>query len=296
MLDEVVLRLSGTIGLLIGLPILVRASYGLRHTTLCAACGWAIGGFLIWVVGWVMSVLTSILERGRADQLWYAAVVLLLCPFISVLGAKRPGSRVWNWFVIIPLVLVLFWPAVVLWKPTMQGQALLLEGPALVGFLLVLVMGTGNYFGTQFTVPSILAGIALLLAVGSFSAVGGEQCSDPQHLRLWATVCLSAAIVVAAAISRSVSNVPSGCDRIWIDFRNQFGIVWASRIQVRINDAVKRENLPARLTIHGLIWADESVNDDVKSQTEIRYEHLLRWWLRRFVDPEWVDQRMQSND
>jgi len=41
-------------------------------------------------------------------------------------------------------------------------------------------------------------------------------------------------------------------DRVWRDFQDLFGIVWARRVQERFNDDARRQRLAVRLGMHGL--------------------------------------------
>ena len=41
----------------------------------------------------------------------YFATTMLLTPLVTTLGARRPGIAPWHWFVVLPMVVVLQWPA-----------------------------------------------------------------------------------------------------------------------------------------------------------------------------------------
>ncbi len=290
-----VLQIAGTVGIAVSLGLTVQAKRELRHTTLTTAQRWATAAVALWAVAWGTTVLSSSLTAGIADQFWYATAVTSLCPFVAVLGAKRPGARVWNWFVLIPLLLVMEWPAVVTLRDIQPEESLLLETPTIVGFALVAVMGTGNYLGTRFSLAAVLVFAALLLLVVPLGDSVSNDLADRVTNRRWATVCFSAGIVSAALAGRQRSTVVLPEDRAWIDFRNGFGIVWAKRIQDRVNDSATKENWPAELTTQGLAWKDRDVDSAARERTLERYQHTLRWLLRRFVDVEWLDRRFGKN-
>ena len=54
---------------------------------------------------------------------------------------------------------------------------------------------------------------------------------------------------------------------------------------------------PARLGERGIEWRPPSSVAGMEidtQQTEARMQQTFRWLLRRFVDPEWIDERVQK--
>ena len=226
-----------------------------------------------------------------ADQLWYAVAIIMLCPGIAVLGARRPGSRVWSWFVVLPMLLVLGWPALMMWGRGFQISPLYLERPAVICYMLVLVMGSGNYWGTRLTGASMLLVFALVLLIANSSDLFPSMFPGPKMGRIGATLCISAAFAIASRQMRRPLLVASPLDRLWLEFRDSFGIVWARRIQDRMNQTAQSENWPVRLQMHGFV---STLGDNCENpEPADRIEHAFRWQLRRFVDPEWIDQRLE---
>jgi hypothetical protein len=271
--------------------LLIPARRYLRYTTLLGAWHWMLAGWGMWGLS-AATHLTDAVSLGMGDQLWYLTAVILLCPLIAVLGAKRPGSRAWAAFVLVPLVVVLGWPAVTAWDFRLHVAPLQLETPAFLGYVLVLVMGAGNYIGTRFALASILWGAALLLLVVPLTAIAPASFPEREAARQWATVCLAGAVWVAALQARRPSSADSGLDRLWLDFRDNFGIVWAKRILDRMNDTAVREQWPAQLGAFGIEWQDDGLDPAARKHTEARIEHTFRWLLRRFVDEPWIDRRL----
>ena len=109
---ENVVPILGAVSLLLVVPVLFRVRRFVRGTTLVTAWRWAAAAWIV-LGRRVERRIISFLPASLQDQLWYAAAILGLCPPIAVLGAKRPGSRVWAAFVVLPLVLVFAWPALV---------------------------------------------------------------------------------------------------------------------------------------------------------------------------------------
>lgn len=321
------LRVCGLCGLAIAVTILVRGRIALKHTTLTTASSWSIVSALIWTACWAAEGMFPQMSEGLADRLWYATAVLALCPPMSVLGARRPTTRVWPWFVVLPMILVLASPLAVSWGEPGELSRLRLETPVFIGFGLVLVMSAGNYVGTRFTLSAALFIIAVAMLVATLAEAVPDQIVQPYRFRLWATALLSAAtlfgyrsatkrprrISAPAAKHGTFESRIEGADRLWCDFRNTFGIVWARRLLDRINSVAVEEEWPARLELQGFVWhdsavlpdsavsshSDESVDTAAPADERIeravgRMEHTLRWLLRRFCDPQWIDERLDS--
>jgi len=298
-----VVRILGTVGLISVVPVLYHGRTALRHTSLTADWWWLLAGVLLWDIAWITTILTHHVPRGVGDVLWYTTGVLLVCPPVAVLGARRPAARVWAWFVLVPLVLILSLPVIGLWNSGLGP--LEIEVPAMAGYLLVLVMGTGNYIGTRNTTAAILLMGALGLLVIPLSSVMPFSESTVEHGRVAATIL---AVLASNGIVRRPRRPPAGSgtpddlerlrplNRLWIDFRDTFGIVWAQRIRERVNATAGSEDWPVRLDRNGFVL----VADDDKTATDLRtrerIEQTLRWLLRRFVDPVWIDRRLAEEE
>lgn len=299
---DVILKVIGTAGLLGTGLIMAGARRALRGTTLRTAWGWAAAALVLWTAVWTADVLVAAIPPVLTDQLWYAVSLVMLCSLVAVLGARSPGARVWSWFVLLPLLLVLGWPAMTAWYAGVPTNRLHLELPALLGYGLVLLMSAGNYLGTRFSLPAILLAAALALLVVPLATTGLGFLSESEPTRLWATIALAASAVLALKQAASVARPASDSEQdatlrpfngLWIEFRDCFGIVWAKRILERVNDRAQAEGWPARLHMEGLVWSRDHVDEQTRRWTAERIDHTLRWLLRRFVDPEWIDARLK---
>jgi hypothetical protein len=305
----------GTLGLLSILPLLVRMRAALRGTTLVTAWNWGAAGVGLWCLAWAVTIFFPAAAPGLTDQIWYAAALVLLCSTIAVLGAKRPGSRVWSGFVLVPLLFVLGWPALFAWRGGGLPDRLYLSREAALTYSFVCVMGVGNYLGTRFALSGVLHGLGLLGIVASVAALRWSWLSDPATCRIGATFCLSAAVWHSWLQRPPRRELLSPLDRVWIDFRDAFGLVWARRIQDRFNDTAQKSRWPARLELDGLHWqataspSDNTASDEAAAPTALpaatpaetdgagpAMEAALRWLLRRFVDPDWIDARLSPEN
>jgi len=276
--------------------VLARLRAGIRGTALEPAWRWAVFVWMTWLIVTAVTV-ESFPGHPWSGILWYFCAILALTPPIAVLGARRPTFRAWTWFVLVPLVLIFAWPLVPSVRDPRGAASFNIEEPVVVGYALVLVMGAGNYLGLRHTLAALLWMAGLLLVVLPLCPATSGWAPAAQAGRLWGTLCLVAAawIVDRQAGWRrgAAANAIPRIDRLWCDFRDLFGIVWARRIQERFNDDARQKGLPFRLGIHGLVDASGmtfGVNSDPGSLAAA--EMSLRWLLQKFVDPDWIDRRL----
>jgi len=272
----------------------VKLRAGVCGTTLTTSASWGIAVASCWFLAATLSATISQANPSWQDQLWYWTAVLSLVPPIAVLGAKRPGSEAWNFFVLLPLVCVLGWPALTVWSSSGPG-ALRVESPVLIGFVLVLVMGCGNYVATRLALPALLYALAVVLVLAPCSTAT-TQLASPATLRTAGMVLMALSVFSArSVIVRGTSQEP-GPERVWRDFQELFGIVWMKRAMDRINiEFAEREQWPARLGPDGLEWSAPPT-DDQRAATQARLIYSLHWLLRRFVDPEWIETRLTGSE
>ncbi|WP_437205622.1 hypothetical protein [Planctomicrobium sp. SH664] len=262
----------------------------LKQTSLTSAWNWGLLAQLAWLAS-TAGALFQWQPAPRLDHLWYWTCVLSLCPLISVLGARRPTNRVWNLFIILPLLAVLGWPALTELWGTQQLSPLRLQAPVYLGFVLVLVMGTGNYLGTRFGLPVVLAAVAVGIVLVPFSTQMALSEESTRLVRSVAALFWGTALWGGHRAAERPVVEESPFDRVWFDFRDAFGIVWSIRIQERINATARKDHWSSRLGPLGFEWTTEVPPAD-REKTLHNLEHALRWHLRRFVENEWIDQRL----
>jgi len=289
------LKILGTIGLLSAYPLLYYVYGPLSLTALTSAWRWLAAGVTAWLAAWTATILFPLCPAAIADQMWYAVALLMVCPAIAVLGARRPGTLVWTWFVLVPLLLVLGWPALTAWDSRLQVAPLDIEKPAIVAYGLVLIMGTGNYFRTRFSLSAVCLLVALVLLIVPFSSAAPVPFADRDGSRIWATLSLAAAFATAFLSGRRTAVAVTPLHRVWIDFRDSFGIVWAKRAMDRINVAAENEHWPVRLELDGFHPLNHTGSRTPRTDVEEHIEHTMRWLLRRFVDSEWIDCRIRKD-
>jgi len=281
--------------LLISLWLVARSLKRLRQTTLPTAAWCAITGLMLAVVAQSIELIDPAQSTGWVDLGWYFAAVVLLCPGIAVLGARRPGASAWAFFVLLPLVLVLMWPAVASFQVARPADSIEIEVPALVGFGLVLVMSGGNYFGTRYTMPTFYYAAAIVLLVVPMSVAAPDFFPERSMARFMASLGFLLAIGEASSRSNAAPNDEiSRFDVLWFDFMDSFGMVWAKRVMDRVNESARHEKWAMHLELHGFVPIAEPPSADELLRTDERIEHTFRWLMKRFVDPEWIDARLQE--
>ena len=283
------------VNLLISLWVVANSLKRLRQTTLPTATWWALGGLVIAIVAQSIELANPDQANGWVDLGWYFAAVVLLCPGIAVLGARRPGASVWAFFVLLPLVLVLMWPAVASFQVARPAEPIEIEVPALLGFGLVLIMSGGNYFGTRYTMSTFYYAGAIVLLVVPISVASPDFFPERSTSRFIASLGFLLAISETNRRSKAESDDEiSRFDVLWFDFMDSFGMVWAKRVMDRVNESARHEKWAMHLELHGFVPIAESPSADVLLHTEERIEHTFRWLLKRFVDPEWLDARLRQ--
>jgi hypothetical protein len=281
-----------------------RGRKAVAGTTLLAAWRWGLAALGMSLVAAVAGALEAV-SPGGIDHLWYAACVLWLCPAVAVLGARRPGSAAWSGFVMVPLLLMLEWPvsgvALASWiSGVSKGplfETLTLDWPELIGWLVVLGLGTGNYLMTRRggAVLGGAAGVLALLWPLSGSLLAGAW---PDHVRLCGTVALAVALWWAGPRGSVLGPEPDAdrrrrLERAWDDYCQAYGLVWAVRVEARVNEELARLEGGGTLGPGGVRFAEEDlVGEEVRDAVYRRAESTLRWLWGRFVDEAWVEKRL----
>jgi len=289
---------------LISVWSLIRMYRTLKGSTLVAPWGWS----LIAVASITISETVIWWQQGSGWEAWtghlrFLAAATTLCPIMAVLGAKRPQNRAWQMIVLslwgtvaLPAVAALsFWP----------HQALILH-PAWQWFLAALIgVGLFNYLPTRFWPSSLLICAAQICLFADHLPV--RVFSRDPFVGWIGMACGTVAIVLRAYELPPRREVVEPIDRLWLDFRDSFGALWALRLADRFNDAAKRFDWGVWLTWNGLVrdTPQESMEQSpsLKAMTSIAVSDEVRTamhktingMLRRFLAPPLGSDRNTSN-
>ncbi|MDG1898113.1 MAG: hypothetical protein P8J37_24690 [Fuerstiella sp.] len=272
-----------------------------RATTAAGAWLWAVAATLTCLAAAVCQLDALSFTDRVVSVVQYLSAVLLLTPLIHILGARRPGITAWPWFVVLPLIIVLQWPAASELLGDNSDTAIRIPSPTVIGYLLMLLMGSGNYFGTACT-SSMLFGASgatlILLPVTEWATF-----SDGRFFLLGTTMlAISAALLPRHFFRQDAANMTP--DQLWSDFRDLYGIVWAKRVMDRVNQFAVREHWDVRMTLDGFqavpAEPERHAGPVCESQAEDRSAEfseaaptarswqVLCWVLHRFVEPEFL--------
>jgi hypothetical protein len=237
-----------------------------RQTSLLHALVWAL---IAWL-SWGLTFLVGDLTRTEMEPARYCALCLTGCVGVAVLGARRPHVFAWN-FVVLGLFAVMVLPLLeTLFLGTHPNDGLR------VFFLsATLAVGILNYLPTRIAPAAIVlliasAGeIALLYAPASLPGIGEQMICD----------LLLASIPWLAWSCWSSRAERSEFDRLWLSFRDSWGMVWSQRVREQFNHACQNGGLPASLHWRGI---------QAQSGNEQKCLELLRATLQRFISERGV--------
>lgn len=282
------------VALAAGLTVLFHIRRAIQETTLTSTWWWSLAALVSWSAA-------SLLQVG--SPLRFAAIAMSFCPAVALIGAKRPQHLAWN-FVVVSL-----WAIVIL--PAAENLFLHPGRPVEMGdargwFLWILILLAPINF-----VPTRHWPAAILLACGQIAALG-------PHLPLlrndwvadWVTrlglpgwfaasdlagMLLAVAAMIAAWARRLTSSSARSCqayDRLWLGFRDTFGLFWSLRVQERVNAAARQYGWPLELAWSGFrSTADGAPLAAVDPAIEPVLRTTLRGLLRRFVSNRWIAER-----
>jgi hypothetical protein len=273
-----------------GLAALLSGFRRLRGTTLRAPWWWAAISLALVASGEVAIALWRGGESSAAAQYRFATGTMMFCPLVALLGAKRPQDRAWQFIV--------FSCWVILTLPAAQARLLRPDEPPSVHplwgwFLVVLiVVGLTNYLPTRFCLAGLLAAAGQATLLWPFLPFG--SLAAYRLTSLFGLVLLGAAAVAAAVLARTRRRAGDPLDLMWLDFRDQFGVVWGLRIAERLNASAKMCGWDARLAWHGFLTAAGGPAAGIPPAVNAELEKSLRGLLRRFVSDEWIGRRAAS--
>jgi len=229
--------------LLTGVYPLALAWRANRQTTLVHALGWATAAWL----AWLPALLLTDLRPGTAAALVrYAAVCLTGCAGVAVLGARRPGATAWNFVVLAQLAVLLL--------PIAEGLGeLRLDALRLVFLAATLAVGALNYL------PTRLAAAVVCLAIGcgvelTLLASAGEAGNALERAAPLSRCLLAASPWFAWVQIRTRAVPASEFDRLWLGFRDRYGLVWGQRVREQFNRAAVNAGWSVVLRWRGLRW------------------------------------------
>ena len=282
------MRLIGPLLLaIVLLAALVRLGWAwtrARGLALRPALTWGMVAILLGLASqW--SALGEPLDSGRpaAGHWSYLASVATLSALISVLGARRPGGGAWA--ILMGMLVVLFL------LPWLEGSALAgggsgldrlrLDPPWAVFFGLLTIAGVTNYLPTRHGAASAIVGLGLVAELIGLAVPGLAVAT---RARLWSFVpmMIGSGVLASTAIGPRRQVPGHDFDRLWLWFRDRWGVVWALRVRDRFQKAADASGWPVVLRWDGLASRDGRPLEAVPESAAATLTALLR----RFADAD----------
>lgn len=273
--------------LVAGCGILLMSRNGVRRTTLVSPWWWSLAAVIVW------SALELAASLAAPTTAWIVplrltAVSLSFCPIVALLGAKRPQHLAWN-FVVLGFWFMMALPAAENYF-LHPGQALAV-GDARGWFLwLAILLGPINFLPTRYWHASLLIAAGQTVALAAVLPLL-RRTAIP-HDELIGLSLAALGLIAAWFVPRRSTR---GYDRLWLDFRDSFGLLWSLRVQERVNALARSNNWPLTLGWHGFrsLNQDEATNP-ITTQIEPILRTSFRGLLRRFVSNEWIAERLRD--
>jgi hypothetical protein len=252
----------------------------LRGTTLELPWAWTLLAF------WMLAAADLLATRAAWSFLLTAIVI---CPGMAMMGARRPHHHAWQ------LIVGSLWLVIVL--PALQFLALSSESDFEIHvvrqvFLVILVaIMVVNILPTRFgwVASGLLAGFVVL-----FGPLIPWSGVPEMGFRLpLASGLFLAALIVACLLPRPDRSTLLPADRLWLDFRDTFGTLWALRLADRVNRAAQQEGWECRLHWHGFVSEQQEDLDPLAMEPTHQY---LRNIVRRFASQAWIDERLEKGN
>jgi hypothetical protein len=224
---------------LAGLYPLACAWRANRATSLLHAVGWATVAWLAW--GWAL--LSADADHVGVEPGRYVALCVTGGVGVAVLGARRPHVFAWN-FVVLGLLAVMQLPLV---ESLVIGTD---PRDTLRIFFLAATLAVGicNYLPTR-SAPAIVL-LAAVSAREVISLFAPDTWALRQELVLFHLLLLMTPW--AAWVCWRARSDRSEFDRMWLDFRDRMGLLWAQRVREQFNHAADHAGWTVRLAWRGL--------------------------------------------
>jgi hypothetical protein len=219
---------------------LVRAWRANRRTSLLHAVGWGLGAWMAWLTAALVSCSALSLMRPAVQ---YLAVCLTGCAAVAVLGARRPGVGAWN-FVVVGLLAVLL-------LPWFEGLEHLRDSPIRLFFVAATVgVGVLNYLPTRLGPAALLLGAACTLELVVLIWPESRLGTFERGRGLGGLLAGGSPWLALAALHRQRPST-NEFDRIWLGFRDRFGLVWGQRVREQFNRSAAHAGWPSQLNWQG---------------------------------------------
>lgn len=253
--------------MLFGFVPLGMALWANRRTALAHALVWALAAWAIWTATAV--VVTA--DSPQLHPLRYVALCLTGCAGVAVFGARRPHVLAWN-FVVVALLAVMLLPLAethFLGTQSAEGLRTFFLGATIA-------VSCINYLPTRLA-PAALA----LFVVCEMELLFPRVLSLNEQFDWWIFLdALLAFLPWLAWVCSRKREAGSAFNRLWLNFRDRWGALWALRAREQFNLAAQNAGWPVTLGWWGLASAQGARQFP---EDERKYLVTLEGVLQRFM-------------
>ena len=262
----------------------------LRETTLLPALCWAVVATLAVGGGQVAVHLLSPAASNADLATWQlAAAALTFCPLLAVLGAMRPQHYYWN-FIVFSAWAILALPAAETYFIN-RGQPLEISAARAWFLWIMILLGPVNFAATRFGLSAICLALGQIVLLSSYLPLIQRPITSRPELA--GLVIMLFALGLASFAARKQRTTTNPYDRVWLDFRDTFGMLWGLRFAERVNAAAAQYGWDFTLTWSGFrSTATAAPLNQISPEIEPAFRATLVGLLRRFVSADWIAARM----
>ena len=271
--------------------MLLHGRSGIRQTTLVPAWWWSLIALWAWSSVEILAAVAHLTPAWLAP-LRYSAVALSFCPMMAVLGAKRPQHAAWS-FIVLSLWAILALPAAETFF-LQRGQRLEINDARSWFLWLLILLAPVNYLPTRHWLTALLLAAGQVIGLSDYLPLVGRPLFNQNVL----AGLFVASLGLARLMIPRLGNEPqrsSGYDRLWLDFRDAFGLLWALRLQERVNFVAQTNGWDIELSWSGFRDKQGQPIEQFDPTIEPALRTSLKGLLRRFVSNEWIAGRLGGN-
>jgi hypothetical protein len=227
-----------------GVVPIARAILANRRSSLLDSLIVCLFAWLAWGAAFLLDEVLgqpAFAQDGGVPPLHYSALSLTGCTAIAVLGARRPGVFAWN-LVVLALFCVMMWP---LFETHLLGTRTF-DGLRIVFIAGTLAVGVINFVPTRLAPAALvffLAGAGKLIELFAPSWL-------PRTVPIWDLLLTAIPWIAWSCLAKNAGA--TAFDRLWLDFRDSWGLFWAQRVREQFNHAAENAGIPVRLSWLGL--------------------------------------------
>jgi hypothetical protein len=252
-----------------GLLPLALALGANRGTSLLHAVVWASIAWLSWGVAFLLNDADHAgMQAGR-----YCALCLTGAAGVAVLGARRPHVSAWN-FVVLGLLAVMLLPLVetrIIGTHSLDGlRVFFMAGTIAVGIV--------NYLPTRLAPAAFLS---MLIGGAEITLLGAPHWMPGRGEGVIFDLLLTSVPWVAWICLLKKDGDRTDFDRLWLNFRDRWGLVWSQRVREQFNHAAEHAGWPVRLSWRGLL--QEKNEPALTPADQEKFVATLAKVLQRFV-------------